>query len=92
MTTFLQTLDVLVVLAVVLSVPRAVWRGQSESSRSVLLCFLIFLVMCVFGLVSMAAASGLTSSPSNQFALLIFLVAIAFVVLMSWTDKSTGQP
>ena len=91
MTTFLVILDFLVVLAVVVSVSRAVWNGQSESSRSVLLSGLIVLAMLVFGLVSMSAASGLTSSSSsNQVALLIFLVAIAIVALMSWTDKSTA--
>jgi hypothetical protein len=91
MTTFLMILDFLVVLAVVVSVSRAVWNGQSESSRSVLLSGLIVLAMLVFGLVSMSAASGLTSSSSsNQVALLIFLVAIAIVALMSWTDKSTA--
>ena len=92
METFLAILDPLVVLAVVVSVARAVWTGQSESSRSVLLSFFILLAMFVFGLVSMSAASGLTSSPSNQLALLVFLVAIAVVALMSWADKSTGQP
>jgi hypothetical protein len=52
---------------------------------------LIVLAMLVFGLVSMSAASGLTSSSSsNQVALLIFLVAIAIVALMSWTDQSTA--
>lgn len=92
MTTFLGTLDVLVVLAVVVSVSRAVWNGQSANSRSLLLSGLIVLAMCVFGLVSMSAASGLTSSSSaNQFALLIFLVAIAIVALMAWADKSTVQ-
>jgi len=91
MTTFLVVLDFLVVLAVVVSVSRAVWNGQSESSRSVLLSALIVLAMCIFGLVSMSAASGLTSSSSsNQVALLIFLVAIAIVALMSWADQSTA--
>lgn len=92
MATFLGILDPLVVLAVVVSVVRAVWTGQSESSRSVLLSFFIVLAMFVFGLVSMSAASGLTSSPSNQLALLVFLVAIAIVALMAWADKSTAQP
>ena len=91
MTTFLVILDFLVVLAVVVSVSRAVWNGQSESSRSVLLSALTVLAMLIFGLVSMSAASGLTSSSSsNQVALLIFLVAIAIVALMSWADQSTA--
>ena len=92
MATFLQILDPLVVLALVASVARAVWTGQQERSRSALLSFVILLAMFVFGLVSISAASGLTSNPLNQLAWLIFLVAIAIVVLMSWADKSTGQP
>jgi hypothetical protein len=92
MGTFLTILDPLVVLAVVASVSRAVWRGQPERSRSVLLSFVILVVLLVFGLVSISAASGLTSDPLNQLALLVFLVAIAIVALLSWADKSTGQP
>lgn len=92
MATFLTILDPLVVLAVVVSVLRAVWTGQRERSRSTLLCFVVLVVMFVFGMVSISAASGLTSDPLNQLALLIFLVAIASVAFMSWADKSTGQP
>lgn len=92
MTTFLGILDLLVILAVIVSVSRAVWNGQSASSRSLLLSGLIVLAMCVFGLVSVSAASGLTGSSSfNQVVLLILLVVIAIVALMSWTDKSAAQ-
>ena len=93
MTTFLGILDFLVVLSVIVTVSRAVWNGQSASSRSLLLSGLIVLAMCVFGLVSVSAASGLTNSSSfNQIVLLILLVAIAVVALMSWADKSAAQP
>lgn len=92
MTTFLGILDFLVVLGVIVSVSRAVWNGQSANSRSLLLSGLIVLAMCVFGLVSVSAASGLTSSSSfNQIVLLILLVAIAIVALMSWADQSAAQ-
>lgn len=92
MATFLTILDPLVVLAVVVSVSRAVWTGQPERSRSALLSFVVLVVVFVFGMVSISAALGLTTDPLNQLALLIFLVAIAIVALMSWADKSTRQP
>lgn len=92
MTTFLGILDFVVVLGVIASVSRAVWNGQSANSRSLLLSGSIVLAMCVFGLVSVSAASGLTGSSSfNQVVLLILLVAIAIVGLMSWADKSAAQ-
>lgn len=58
----LSILDFVVVLAVVISVPRAVWSGQSQGSR--FLSVLILLVMLVFGLVSLSAAYGLAHSSS----------------------------
>jgi predicted neutral ceramidase superfamily lipid hydrolase len=76
----LGILDFVVVVAVVMSVSRAVWNGQSQSSPSVLLSALIGLVMLVFGLVFFTAAYGLAENSSfNQGALLIFLVAIGVV-------------
>jgi predicted neutral ceramidase superfamily lipid hydrolase len=89
----LGILDFVVVVAVVMSVSRAVWNGQSQSSRSVLLSALIGLVMLVFGLVSFTAAYGLAENSSfNQGALLIFLVAIGVAARISWADKSVIQP
>jgi predicted neutral ceramidase superfamily lipid hydrolase len=76
----LRILDFVVVVAVVMSVSRAVWNGQSQSSPSVLLSALIGLGMLVFGLVSFTAAYGLAENSSfNQGVLLIFLVAIGVV-------------
>jgi predicted neutral ceramidase superfamily lipid hydrolase len=89
----LGILDFVVVVAVVMTVSRAVWSGQSQSSRSVLLSALIVLVMLVFGVVSFTAAYGLAENSSfNQGALLIFLLAIVIVARMSWADKSAIQP
>ena len=88
----LGLLDFFVVLAVAISVSRAVWNGQS-GSRSVLLSALIVLGMVIFGLVSFTAAYGLAeSSGFNQGVLLIFIVAIAIVARTSWADKSMIQP
>jgi predicted neutral ceramidase superfamily lipid hydrolase len=89
----LGILEFVVVVAVVMSVSRAVWNGQSQSSRSVLLSALIGLVMLVFGLVSFTAAYGLAENSSfNQGALLIFLVATGVAARISWADKSVIQP
>jgi FlaA1/EpsC-like NDP-sugar epimerase len=81
--------DFVIVLAVVVAVSRAVWRGQSETSRSLLLSACIILAMLIFALVSFTAAYGLAeSSLFNQVALLVFLVAIAVVVRIGWTSKT----
>lgn len=80
--------DVIVVLAVVFTVSRAVWRGQSDGSRSVLLSACIVLALLIFGLVSFTAAYGLAESSSfNQLALLIALVAIAIVARIGWANQ-----
>ena len=84
----LSIADLIVVVAVVISVSRAVWSGQSEQSRSLLLSGCIVLALLVFGIVSFTAAYGLAESSSfNQVALLIFLAAIALVVRIGWADR-----
>jgi len=84
----LAVLDVLVVLYVVISVSRAVWNGPT---RSRLLTGFIIAAMIIFGLVSFTAAYGLAESSSfNQWALLIFLVAIAIAASNSWKESSPG--
>ena len=86
---FLTIADVIVLLAIVISVPRAVWKGQSQGSGSLLLSACIVLAMLIFGLVSLSAASGLAESGSslNHGALLIFLVLTAIVLRMWWAKK-----
>jgi predicted neutral ceramidase superfamily lipid hydrolase len=81
--------DFVIVLAVVIAVSRAVWRGQSETSRSLLLSACIILAMLIFALVSFTAAYGLAeSSLFNQVALLVSLVAMAIVVRIGWTNTT----
>jgi hypothetical protein len=80
--------DFLIVLAVVIAVSGAVWRGQSEQSRSLLLSARIILAMLIFGLVSFTAAYGLAESSSfNQVALLIVLVVVAIVARIGWARE-----
>lgn len=80
--------DFALVVAVVIAVSRAVWRGQSEQSRSLLLSVCVVLAMLVFGLVSFTAAYGLAESSSfNQIALLIVLLAIAIIARISWANE-----
>lgn len=85
MTILLTIADVIVLVTVVISVSRAVWKGQS----SALLSAFISLAMPIFALVSLSAASGLaeSSSSSSQGILLVFLVAIAIVAGSSWTKN-----
>ncbi len=85
----LSIADLIVVLAVVISVSRAVWRGQSDQSRSLLLSACIVLALLIFALVSFTAAYGLAESSSfNQFALLLALVAIAIVARIGWVSRA----
>jgi hypothetical protein len=84
----LSILDLIVVSSVVIGVSRAVWKGQPDSSRSLLLSACVALALIVFGLVSLSAAFGLAGSSSrNQTALLVFLVPIAIVARMFWANK-----
>ncbi len=84
----LSILDLIVVSSVVIGVSRAVWKGQPESSRSLLLSTCLTLALIVFGLVSLSAALGLAGSSSrNQIALLVFLVPIAIVAPMLGANK-----
>jgi hypothetical protein len=81
----LAVLDVVVVLFVVISVSRAVWNGQT---RSRLLFGFVIAAMMIFGLISFSAAYGLAESSSfNQWALFIFLVAVAIVARGSWSKN-----
>ena len=84
----LSILDLLVVVTVVVSVVRAVWRGQPENSRSVLLAAFIAVALFIFGLVSLAAAAGLAADSTQQIVLLVFLVAIAITARMAWTSQT----
>ena len=89
MAIFLLILDLLVVLGVVSSVSRAVWRGN----RSRVLSGVIIAAMIIFGLVSLCAANGLTFASSfNQVALLIALVITAVVARSSWAAPVPGGP
>jgi O-antigen/teichoic acid export membrane protein len=82
----LSIADLIVVLAVVISVSRAVWNEE----RSRILSAFIIAAMIIFGLVSFSAAYGLAENSSfNQAALLVFLLAIAVVVRSGWTKKLT---
>ena len=86
----LSIADFIVVLAVVISVSRAVWRGQSEQPRSPVLFAFIILAMLLFGLVSFTAGYGLAESSSfNQVALLVFLVSIGIVARIGWANEPT---
>ena len=85
---FLTIADVIVVLAIVIAVSGAVWKGQSQGG-SLLLSACIALAMLIFGLVSLSAASGLAESASslNHAAMLIFVAVTAIVLRAWWANK-----
>jgi hypothetical protein len=88
MASILSILDFAVVLLVVISVSRAVWKGPSGNSGSLVLSLCTAAALAIFGVVSLLAASGLTDrSAFHQGALLIFLVAIAVTSGVSWANK-----
>jgi hypothetical protein len=75
--------DLLVLLAIVISVSRAV-RGSGS-----LLTVCIVIALLVFATVSFTAASGLAqSSAFNQGVLFAFLIVTAIVARVSWAPKS----
>ena len=85
MGTVLPIADVLVLLGLVLSISRAVWNGQRQSSSPLALPAIIVIALIIFATVSFCAASRLAQgSPLNQLALLVFLILIAVVASASW--------
>ena len=87
METILNILDVIVLLVVVASLARAVWKPVGGGG-SALLASVLTLAFVIFGIVSFSGAEGLAGgSAYNQRALLIFLVAISAVSYLSWQSK-----
>lgn len=89
MSAILSIADLLVLLTIVISVSRAVRKGQPSSSGSLLLTACIVVALLIFATVSFTAASGLAeSSALNQGVLLAFLIVTAIVARVSWAPKS----
>jgi hypothetical protein len=83
--------DFLVLLAIVISVSHAVWRGQSQGLGPLLLSICIILATSIFALVSFIAAYGLAESSSlGRAALLIFLILTAIVARAAWANKTVA--
>lgn len=81
----LSVIDVFVLLAIVISASRWVWKQQSHGFGALLLSICVTLAILVFAMVSFTAASGLAAGSSlSQGVLLIFLVAIAIITRVSW--------
>jgi hypothetical protein len=88
MSTVLSILDLIVLAVVVFSVARALWSSEPGNSGYTLLAVVITVALLIFGVVSMCAATGLTTSSGfNQGALLIFLVATGIVSRLYWAPK-----
>jgi hypothetical protein len=84
----LSIADLLVLLAIVVSASRAVWKGQSQGFGPLLLSICIVLAMLIFATVSFTAAYGLAESSSlGRVVLLIFLVVTAIVARVAWANK-----
>ena len=85
----LSIADVLGLLTIVISVSRAVRRGQPGGFGPALLSICIVVALLIFAIVSFTAAFGLAqSSLFNQVFLLAFLIVTAAVVRVSWAGSS----
>jgi len=84
----LTVIDFLILLTIVISVSRWVWRQPVQGFGPLLLSICITLAVLIFATVSFTAASGLAAgSALSQAILLIFLIAIAIVARMSWKNS-----
>jgi hypothetical protein len=88
MGTVLSIIDFLLLLTIVISASRWVWRQPAQGFGPLLLSICITLALLIFATVSFTAASGLAAGSSlDQGILLIFLVAIAIAARMSWANN-----
>lgn len=91
MATILSILDFVVILLVVINVALAIRKEPSGSYSSPVLSIFGIAAVAVCGLVSLMAATGLTTSAAfHQGALLIFLVATAGATRL-WRAKKPVQ-
>jgi hypothetical protein len=83
----LSVIDFLVLLTIVISASRWVWRQPAQGFGPLLLSICITLALLIFATVSFTAAYGLAAGSSlSQVILLIFLIAIAIVARISWAN------
>jgi hypothetical protein len=88
MGTVLSVIDFLVLLTIVISASRWVWKQPAQGFGPLLLSICITLALLIFATVSFTAAYGLAEGSSlGQGILLIFLVAIAIAARMSWANN-----
>ena len=84
----LSVIDFLVLLTIVISVSRWVWKQPAQGFGPLLLSICITLAVLIFATVSFTAAYGLAAGSSlSQVILLIFLIAIAIVARISWASS-----
>lgn len=87
----LSILDFLVLLTIVISVSRWVWKQPAQGFGPLLLSICITLALLIFATVSFTAAYGLAAGSSlSRGILLIFLIAIAILARMSWATNPAG--
>jgi hypothetical protein len=85
--------DVVVLLLLIISIPRMIWKDQQRSSVSLLLAIATALVLIIFATVAFVAyAQIVAESPSLlvRGALLVFLLGMGVFLRISWTSKSVA--
>ena len=81
----------LVLVLLIVSIPRMIWKEQ-RSAVSLLLTIATALVLIIFATVSFVAYALLVaqSSLAVRVAFLVFLLGMGILVRISWTSKSVA--
>lgn len=89
MNTLLGILDFIVLLLLVISIPRIVWKELPQGSGSTLLTICVLAVLIVFATVSISAYLGLIGATSalTRGIFLIILLGMLAILRSAWSYK-----
>ena len=88
MGTIVHIVDAAVLLLLIVLVPRNVSRGLSRGPGSLLLSICVGVFVIIFAVVSLTVAVGFLDSTLAQLLWLLVLLAMAYVVRISWANKA----
>lgn len=89
MSALLGIVDFIVLLALVVLVPRTVWKELPRGAGSLILFVCVSLVTIVFAIISFSAYTGLVevSSTLSRGIFLVVLLVMAALLGLSWAGK-----
>jgi hypothetical protein len=91
MGTIVNIADAAVLLLVIVLVPRTVSRGLSRGFGSLLLSICVAVFTIIFAVVSFTASVGFLDNVLAQIVWLLVLLAMAYVVRISWANGPAGE-